>query len=96
VFDLNGQDWEVMLVSPGHRYLTRSDGSVALGMCDNVTKTIYLDDTLDPALMHKVLTHEVAHAAMFSYDVELSCCQEEVVAILIDTFGPPARVRVKP
>ena len=76
-----------MFVSPGHHYLIRSDGSVALGVCDDNTKTIYIDDTLDKHLMHKVLTHEIAHAAMFSYNVELSPCQEEVVAILIDTFG---------
>ena len=76
-----------MLVSPRHPYLRRSDGSFAIGMCDDITKTIYLDDTLDTELMHKVLTHEVAHAAMFSYNVNLSPCQEEVVAILIDTFG---------
>ena len=74
MFDINGEVWYVMLVSPGHRYLTRSDGSVTLGMCDNNTKTIYLDDTMGPALMRKVLAHEVTHAAMFSYDVNLSPC----------------------
>jgi len=37
--------------------------------------------------MYKVLCHEVAHAAMFSYNVELSANQEELVADLIATYG---------
>jgi hypothetical protein len=35
----------------------------------------------------KVLTHEITHASMFSYDVDLCPRQEELVAILIDTYG---------
>lgn len=65
----------------------RSDGSITIGMCDDDVKRIYIDDTLDPALMRKVLAHEVTHAAMFSYNVELSHQQEELVAMLIDTYG---------
>lgn len=65
----------------------RSDGSITIGMCDDDVKRIYIDDTLDPVLMRKVLAHEVTHAAMFSYNVELSHQQEELVAMLIDTYG---------
>ena len=35
----------------------------------------------------KVLCHEVAHAAMFSYEVELTLEQEELLADLIATYG---------
>ena len=87
MFEINGETWYLMFVSPGHYELTRSDGSVTVGMCDNDTKTIYLDKTLDNARMRKVLAHEITHAAMFSYDINLCPCQEELVAILIDTYG---------
>lgn len=35
----------------------------------------------------KVLCHEITHAAMFSYNIELSLDQEELVADLIATYG---------
>jgi hypothetical protein len=38
-------------------------------------------------MVEKVLTHEVTHAAMFSYNVNLSYRQEEIVAMLMDTYG---------
>ena len=37
--------------------------------------------------MKKVLCHEITHAAMFSYNVNLSLEQEELVADLISTYG---------
>lgn len=37
--------------------------------------------------MKKVLCHELTHAAMFSYDVELNVDQEELLADLIATYG---------
>lgn len=87
MFNINGETWRIVLVSPGHPELRRSDGSITIGMCDDDAKCIYLDDTLDPVLMRKVLAHEVSHAAMFSYNVDLSPRQEELVAMLIDTYG---------
>lgn len=65
----------------------RPDGSITLGMCDDKVKRIYINDTLDAYLMRKVLAHEIAHAAMFSYNVNLCPSQEEMVANLIDTYG---------
>jgi len=37
--------------------------------------------------LKKVLCHEITHAAMFSYDVNLSIEQEELLADLIATYG---------
>lgn len=37
--------------------------------------------------MKKVLCHELTHAAMFSYGIELSIEQEELLADLIATYG---------
>lgn len=67
--------------------LIRSDGSLTIGACDDKTKAIYLNEELSPQKMKKVLCHEVAHAAMFSYNVDLSIEQEELLADLIATYG---------
>lgn len=87
MFNINGMTWRVFLTSPVHPMLVRSDGSLTVGACDHITKAIYINETLEPDFMKKVLCHEVAHAAMFSYDVELGIEQEELLADLMATYG---------
>lgn len=87
MFNINGETWRIVFVSPYHPQLMRSDGSLTIGCCNDDTKTIYLDETLDAYMIKKVLTHEITHAAMFSYNVDLCPQQEELVAMLIDTYG---------
>ena len=87
MFNINGETWKIIFVSPGHYTLRRSDGSISIGTCDDTTKSIYIDDTLDCALMKKVLAHEITHAAMFSNNIDLDFMQEELFAMLIDTYG---------
>lgn len=87
MFNINGITWQVNYVSPNYFYLTRSDGSYALGACDNDTKTIYINQALSQALSKRVLCHEITHAAMFSYDTNLTLEQEELLADLIATYG---------
>lgn len=43
MFIINGEAWKVVLVSPNHPALQRSDGSYALGMCYDDNKTIYMN-----------------------------------------------------
>jgi len=38
-------------------------------------------------MMKKVLSHELTHAAMFSYNIEMSHDQEELFADLVATYG---------
>lgn len=71
MLNINGEDWRVVLVSPTHPALYRGDGSLTIGACDDGTKTIYIKDGLPPWKAKKVLCHELCHACMFSYDVEL-------------------------
>lgn len=75
------------MVSPNHHALIREDGSVTIGACDDITKTIYICDTLSLEQIRKVLCHEITHAAMFSYNVSLNTEQEELLADLIATYG---------
>lgn len=87
MFNINGIEWRILLVSPSHPALIRSDNSVTLGSCDNNTNTIYINDSLSQIEMKKVLCHEITHAAMFSYNIDLSMDQEELLANLIATYG---------
>ena len=87
MFNINGIDWEIKFTSPNHPKLKRPNGSLALGACDDATKTIYISETVPMNKLRKVLCHEVTHAAMFSYQVILDPSQEELVADLIATYG---------
>lgn len=87
MININGEEWKVLLVSSTHPQLYRSDGSKTLGCCDDNEKTIYIDDSINDFYLKKVLCHELTHAAMFSYNVELGEMQEEILADLIATYG---------
>lgn len=87
MFKINNEVWRIVLTSPNHPMLQRSDGSYTIGACDYEAGTIYISEDLDNTLMRKVICHEVAHAAMFSYDVNLDFAQEEILADLIATYG---------
>ena len=87
MFYINGIMWKLAFVSPDYPLLRRMNGQYSIGACDNLTRTIYINDTLEGKLLKKVLCHELTHAAMFSYNVELSIKQEELVADLISTYG---------
>ena len=77
----------IVLTSTIHPKLIRSNGTLVIGSCDDESKTIYINENLSPERMKKVLCHEITHAAMFSYNVELNVQQEELLADLIATYG---------
>lgn len=70
-----------------HSALRTSEGGYTLGACDNNDKTIYIASGLPEHKLKKVLCHEIVHAAIFSYGIDMSIKQEEVMADLIATFG---------
>ena len=85
--NINGELWKCVLVFPDHPALLRSDGHYTLGACDDNKKTIYIRYNLNEHYFNKVLCHELTHAAMFSYNIELDPLQEELLADLIATYG---------
>lgn len=87
MYKINGEEWDILLVEWDHPSLIRNDGSRTIGMCDDDAKTIYINNALDDYMLKKVLSHELTHAAMFSYNVNLTYDQEEVLADLIATYG---------
>ena len=87
MFTINDEEWSILIVPPSHYGLQRHDGTYAIGVCDDNEKTIYISEGLNPKLMKQVLSHEITHAAMFSYNVDLSLENEELLADLIATYG---------
>ena len=84
---INGVRWRVRLVSPAHPLLLTPWKTHALGVCDKVTQTICVDKTLSSQLLKEVLCHELVHAFMFSYAVDLSYEEEEMVAEIMSRYG---------
>lgn len=87
MFLINNVYWKLAFVPPNFPLLQRLNGEYSIGACDNLTRTIYLNNTLQGSLLKKVLCHQITHAAMFSYGVNLSIEQEELIADLISTYG---------
>ena len=84
---INGVVWRVRLVSPAHPLLLTPWKTHSLGVCDKVTQTICVDKTLPPQLLKEVLCHEIVHAFMYSYMIDLSYKEEELVAELMSQYG---------
>lgn len=59
-------------MSPRDSLLRRPDGTYSIGCCDDDLKVIAINQELDDKMIEKVLCHELTHAAMFSYNVNLS------------------------
>ena len=55
MFDINGIEWKIVKTSANHPKLFRSDGSLSIGACDHLTKTIYLNENLFGNKLKKVL-----------------------------------------
>lgn len=87
MFLINNVYWKLSFVPPNFPLLQRLNGDFSIGACDNLTRTIYINETLRGNLLRKVLCHEITHAAMFSYNINLSLEQQELIADLISTYG---------
>ena len=87
MFLINNTYWKLAFVSPDFPLLQRESGDYSICACDNLTRTIYINETLRDKLLKKVHCHEITHAAMFSYNVSLTPEQEELIADLISTYG---------
>lgn len=92
---INGLSWRVLLVSPTHPMLTTPKGTHALGTCDKPTQTVYIDNSVGKTELREVLVHELAHAAMYSYGVEISPREEELVATVIGEYGETVLKKAK-
>jgi hypothetical protein len=87
MFIINGEFWKVVFVDEEHPALLKPNGTFAIGACDDYTKTIYMSKNLSIDMVKRVLSHEITHAMMFSYNIKMPLPQEELFAELVAAFG---------
>ncbi len=87
MFEINGKIWHIKFVSPSNKYLLKEDNTYTIGVCDNISKTIYLSSDLRAEKLSKVLIHELVHAIIFSYNIQLEYEKEELIANIISVYG---------
>jgi hypothetical protein len=86
-FIINNILWRVIYINPADRIFTKSDGTKTVGVTDNNTNTIYIANNLFPSFREKVITHEVCHACMFSYGVDIDLDTEEFICNFLADYG---------
>lgn len=87
MFSCNGIRWDIYFVNAGSDYLKRANGTYTIGMTDGYTHKIYIANNLKGRLLETVLSHELCHAIIFSYNIELDEELEEWVAQFVATYG---------
>lgn len=87
MFTINGEYWCIVLVMPYDVALLMPNGDFAIGACNDAAKTIYISNELYGEEFERTLCHELVHAAMFAYNVELGYEEEELIAEIISIFG---------
>lgn len=75
------------MVAPSHPMLITPWHTLAYGVCDKINQTIYLSNLLYDFQLQEVLCHELAHAVLYSYGIEMSYDEEEIVADIVANYG---------
>lgn len=86
-FTVNNEEWELVFVKPSSKHLIRSDGSITIGVTDNNTKTIYINNRLSDAMFDKVLLHELSHVHAMEYNYSIPIEVEEIVCDFLSLYG---------
>lgn len=68
-FIINGYSWRVKFVNPRNPMLVDRTGEYKLATTDPHSFTIYVSNEIHDNLLNKVLTHELGHCVIFSYDL---------------------------
>lgn len=86
-FTVNNQIWHLEFVKPNSIELMRSDGSITIGMTDNNTKTVYINNRLNDYMTDKCIAHELCHVFCFSHNIYMSLQEEEYLADWVSRYG---------
>lgn len=87
IFEVNGEKWKIVNCNPNDENLRRSDGTITLGVTDNNTKCVYMNNRLSDYMYDKVLCHELCHVFAFSFDYYMEIETEEIVADFMSLYG---------
>ncbi len=84
---INGIEWKIAYTHPNNPVFRLNNGIYTIGVTDNATKTVYVNDRLNSEMTRKVLTHEITHCICFSYNIYLPIETEELIADFIANYG---------
>lgn len=87
MFVVNGIEWNLSLAEPYSDNLKRSDNTLALGVTDNNTKTVYINNRVSDTMFEKILCHEIVHTFCFSYGCTFDIQTEEIIADFLATYA---------
>lgn len=68
-FTMNGIVWQVVVVPPNSGLLVDRLGTLTVAVTDPMVHTIYMSSELRGQFRRKVLTHELCHCALVSYNL---------------------------
>lgn len=86
-FVIKGDSWRLQFVRPNDTRLEKEDGTLTLGVTDNATKTVYVNDSLNDYMTQKVISHELVHVACFEYGYVVSRETEEYISDFLASYG---------
>jgi hypothetical protein len=86
-FELNSIQWQIVWVDNKSLLLSRTDGSMSVGVTDMNTHCIYLAKSLYGAFLRKVIIHELCHCVCMSYNIYMPIEQEEMLCDFVATYG---------
>ena len=86
-FVVNDQEWNLQFVKPSSKELMRSNMTFTLGMTDNNTRTVYINNRLSDYMTNKVLAHELVHCFCFSRNIYMPIEEEERLADWVSLHG---------
>lgn len=69
-FYMNGYLWSVKFVNPYSELLIDRTGTRTVATTDPTTLTVYLSTALHGDFLTRVLIHEMAHCAIFSFNLD--------------------------
>lgn len=86
-FEVNNHIWKIQYEKSNSSNLLRSNGTLTLAVCDNNTKTIYINRNLKGYMFDKVLCHELTHVYAMEFNYFMDIETEETVADFMSLFG---------
>lgn len=78
---INGDVWNIFYVDEIHLM------PGVLGACDKRRKTIYIKRNLEASTARKILYHEILHAFLYSYNIDIPDDKEEILANNIEIIN---------
>lgn len=84
---INNILWKIKCVGFNNSNLYRNDGTLTIGMTDNNKCTIYINENLDGKMLYDVICHELCHAFVFSYNINIPVEMEEMLCQFICDYG---------